>query len=168
MISTRNGHLIYGKVAVPVREVTEKICDRQTIEQICNRYPLTNQGVMECLDAVADLDKFDSGIHLELMDTNNNSGVLTLEARSMSDVFFLKVIQYGKVFLEKETDFNKLYDKGFRMCAIESFEDELNGSVGFESSEIHSIVHSAITEVGQDFDKREFVNFLKEEDEAQI
>ena len=52
------------------------------------------------------------------------------------------------------------------MCAIESFEDELNGSVGFESSEIHSIVHSAITEVGQDFDKREFVKFLKEEDET--
>ena len=91
MISTRNGHLIYGKVAVPVREVTEKICDRQTIEQICDRYPLTSQGVMECLDAVADLDKFDSGIHLELMDTNNNSGVLTLEARSMSDVFFLNI-----------------------------------------------------------------------------
>ena len=26
------------RLQVP-REVTEKICDRQTIEQICNRYP---------------------------------------------------------------------------------------------------------------------------------
>ena len=167
MISTRNGNLIYGKVAVPVREVTERICDRQTMEQICNRYPITSKGVMECLDTVADLDKFDSGIHLELMNTNNNSEVLTLEARSMSDVFFLKVIQYGKVFLENETDFNTLYDKGFRMCAIESFEDVLNNSVGYESSDLHLIVYNAIMDItDEQFDEELFVEFMKEQDEA--
>ena len=66
MISTRNGHLIYGKVAVPVREVTDAICDRASMDYICNRYPLTPTQVMECLDAVADIDKIDTGTHLVL------------------------------------------------------------------------------------------------------
>ena len=44
--------------------------------------------------------------------------ILTLVTTKISDVIFLKVIQYGKVFLEKETDFNKLYDKGFRQCVL--------------------------------------------------
>jgi hypothetical protein len=84
----------------------------------------------------------------------------------MSDTFFLKTIQYGKVFLQNEDDFNILYDKGFRMCAIESFEDDLNGSVGYESSDLHCIVYDAIMDiVDGEFDKQEFVNFLKEEDE---
>ena len=87
----------------------------------------------------------------------------------MVQIFFLKVAQYGRVFLEKENDFNLLYDKGFRMCAIETFEDILNGSVGYESSELHVIVYNAIMDiVDNDFDKELFVKFLKEEDEAQI
>ena len=169
MISTRNGHLIYGKVAVPVREVTDAICDRTSMDYICNRYPLTPTQVMECLDAVADIDKIDTGTHLVLRNGSDTSGEVTIEISSISDTFFLKVAQYGRVFLEKENDFNLLYDKGFRMCAIETFEDILNGSVGYESSELHVIVYNAIMDiVDNDFDKELFVKFLKEEDEAQI
>ena len=85
----------------------------------------------------------------------------------MSDTFFVKTIQYGKVFLPQEADFNKLYDKGFRMCAIESFEDVLNNSVGYESSDLHVIVHDAIMNItDEEFDKELFVKFLKEQDET--
>jgi hypothetical protein len=169
MISTRNGHLIYGKVAVPVREVTNSICDRASMEYICKRYPLTPNQVMECVDAVADIDNLDAGTHLVLRNGSDNSGEVTIEITSISDTFFLKVIQYGRVFLEQEVNFNLLYDKGFRMCAIEIFEDILNGSVGYENSDLHVIVYNAIMEIVDDnFDKELFIKFLKEEDEAQV
>ena len=165
MINTRNGHLVIGRHAVPVREVTDAICDRFNMDWICTRYPLTPLEVMECLDCVADLDKLDAGIHLQLENVNEEVGQLTIEARQMSDVYFLKAIQYGKVFLEKEDDFDILYDKGFRMCAIESFEDELNGSITFQSSDLHNIVYSAIMDITDgEFDKQDFINFLKEQD----
>ena len=77
----------------------------------------------------------------------------------------VKLEKYGKVFLENEQDFNILYDKGFRMCAIESFEDELNGSVTFQSSDLHNIVYNAIIDITDgNFNKPDFINFLKEQD----
>ena len=165
MINTRNGHLVIGRHAVPVREVTNAICDRFSMEWICTRYPLTPLEVMECIDCVSDLDKLDAGIHLQLENVNEEVGKLTIEARQMSDVYCLKAIQYGKVFLESEYDFDILYDKGFRMCAIESFEDELNGSVTFQSSDLHNIVYNAIMEITDgEFNKEDFVNFLKQQD----
>lgn len=165
MINTRNGHLVIGRHAVPVREVTNAICDRFNMDWICTRYPLTPREVMECIDCVADLDKLDAGIHLQLENVNEEVGKLTIEARQMSDVYFLKAIQYGKVFLENEQDFDILYDKGFRMCAIESFEDELNGSVTFQSSDLHNIVYNAIIDITDgNFNKPDFINFLKEQD----
>ena len=166
-INTRNGHLVIGKHAVPVREVTNVVCDRRDMEYITNRYPISPQEVMDCIDCIADLDKLDQGIHLELANGSDDIGKVTIETRQMSDTFFLKTIQYGKVFLPQVSDFNALYDKGFRMCAIESFEDVLNNSVGYESSDLHVIVHDAIMNItDQEFDKELFVKFLKEEDET--
>lgn len=166
MISTRNGHLVVGKHAVPVREVTDAICDRVEMDWLTSRYPLKDFEIMECLDCIADLENLDAGIHLQLENVDEQVGKLTIEARQMSDVYFLKVIQYGKVFLENETDFNILYDKGFRMSAIESFEDDLNGSVTFESSDLHNIVYSAIMDITDgEFNKQDFINFLKQQDE---
>ena len=166
-INTRNGHLVLGRHAVPVREVTNAVCDRKDIDWICTRYPLNNQEVMECIDCVADLVKLDKGVHLELANGSDVTGQVTIETRQMSDTFFVKTIQYGKIFLPQVSDFNTLYDKGFRMCAIESFEDVLNNSVGYESSDLHVIVHNAIMDItDQEFDKELFVKFLKEEDET--
>lgn len=164
-ISNRNGHLIIGRHAVPVREVADAICDRMDIEYLTTRYPLRNDEVMECLDCVADLDKLSGGGHLTLRNTAEKIGEITLETKSISDVFFLKTMQYGRVFLPHEDDFNTLYDKGFRMFAIESFEDDLNNSVTFESSDMHVIVYNAIMDITiEGFDKNLFVSFLKEED----
>ena len=66
MINTRNGHLVLGRHAIPVREVTNAVCDRKDMDYICSRYPLKPDEVMECIDCVADLDNLDHGIHLEL------------------------------------------------------------------------------------------------------
>ena len=53
------------------------------------------------------------------------------------------------------------------MCAIESFEDVLNNSVGYESSDLHVVVYDAITSItDEEFDKQLFANFMKEQDET--
>ena len=167
MINTRNGHLVIGRHAVPVREVTNAVCDRQDMDYICSRYPLKPDEVMECIDCIADLDNLDHGIHLELNNGSDEVGKVTIETRQMSDTFFVKTIQFGKIFLPQEADFNMLYDKGFRMCAIESFEDVLNNSVGYESSDLHLIVYNAIMDItDEQFDEELFVEFMKEQDEA--
>ena len=170
MISTRNGHLIISKHCVPVRDVADAICDRMEMEDICIRYPLKDYEVMECMDCVADLDKLHSlNGHLKLKNSSNDIQETKIETTSISDVFFLKVIQYGRVFLEHCNDFNTLYDKGFRMCAIEAFEDDLNGSVGYESSDLHNIVFNAIMDiVNEDFDRALFISFLKEQDDTEV
>ena len=72
-INTRNGHLVLGKHAVPVREVTNAVCDRMDIEYITNRYPISPQDVMDCVDCIADIDKLDHGIHLELANRNKTN-----------------------------------------------------------------------------------------------
>lgn len=164
-ISNRNGHLIIGRHAVPVREVADSICDRMDIEWLTARYPLVKEEIMDCMDCVADIDKLSGSGHLTLRNTADKIGEITLETKSISDVFFLKTIQYGRVFLPNEYDFNILYDKGFRMFAIESFEDDLNNSVTFKSSDTHVIVYNAIMDITvEDFNKELFIKFLKEED----
>tara|TARA_R110001592_G_scaffold139002_4_gene358699 strand:+ start:187 stop:705 length:519 start_codon:yes stop_codon:yes gene_type:complete len=168
-ISNRNGHLVIGRHAVPVREVTNSICDRMDIEWLTQRYPLQEGEIMDCMDAIADIDTLNGGGHLTLRNTAEQIGEMVLETKTISDVYFLKTIQYGKVFLEQEKDFNTLYDKGFRMLAIESFEDELNNSVTFESSDLHIITYNAIMDITADgFDKQLFVQFMKEEDESKV
>ena len=170
MISTRNRHLIISKHCVPVREVADAICDRMEIEDICIKFPVQVYEVMECMDCVADLENINiNQVHLTLKNASTDKQETKIETTSISDVFFLKVIQYGKVFLEHCTDFNELYDKGFRMCAIEAFEDDLNGSVGYESSDLHNIVFNAIMDiVNEDFDRALFISFLKEQDDTEV
>ena len=46
MINTRNGHLVLGRHAIPVREVTNAVCDRKDMDYICSRYPLKPDEVM--------------------------------------------------------------------------------------------------------------------------
>jgi len=165
MIDTRNGHLVIGRHAVPVREITNAICDRVDMDWLTNRYPLQKSDVMACIDCIADLDNLNGKGDLTLRNSAINIGEVTVETKTISDIFFLKAIQYGAIFLPKEYDFNTLYDKGFRMLAIESFEDVLNGSVTFKSSDLHNIVYNAIMEITDgEFNKEDFVNFLKQQD----
>ena len=57
------------------------------------------------------------------------------------------------------------YDVG--SCESRPFEDVLNNSVGYESSDLHVIVYNAIMDItDEEFDEELFVKFMKEQDEA--
>ena len=55
MINNRNGYLVVGKFSVPIREITDCIVERNELEVICKKYPISKEEVFECLDAIADL-----------------------------------------------------------------------------------------------------------------
>ena len=55
-ISNLNGTLVIGALKVPVRNVTDSILDRNTVDVIQKRFPISVEEIFECLDAVADHD----------------------------------------------------------------------------------------------------------------
>ena len=100
----------------------------------------------ECIDAIADIETLNGTGHLSVRNTGSGTDII-LECTSISDVLWLKLIQYGKVFSPDEEKFSLLFDKGFKISAIECLEDVVDNKTDFENSEIHSIVFDAIASV---------------------
>lgn len=162
MISSRNGNLIYGKRAVLVRDVVDSVCDRKDMDWLTKRYPLLEQDILECIDCIADLETLGKGEHIRLKNTGDSQDI-QLETVSISDKIFLKLIQYGRIFYPECTNLDLLYDKGFRVCSIEIFEDLVNNNNNFENSEIHSEIYDAyINCLGNDINSQLLLNLLKE------
>ncbi len=86
----------------------------------------------------------------------------------ISDILFIKVIQFGKIFLPESNDFNKLFDKGFVKLAVEVYGDLTNGVTTFEESDIHVIVYKAIDgAIGDTLTNEALFKLLSEEDERE-
>ena len=159
-----NGHLVIGKLQVPVRNVTEYILSRYTLEEISKRFPVTNDEIFECLDAIADHDTIQVNDRLVVVNQSTDKDNILLVTTNISDIIFLKVLQFGHLKTPNENDLNKLFDIGFRELAIESFEDKIAGrGVVEESSEIHSIVSSAIENAIPEITTEEILRYLKDE-----
>lgn len=166
MLSSRNNHLVVGKRAVLVRDVVDSVCARNTIDFITKRYPLDVSEVWECIDAIADIDKLGRGVHLKVSNTSQDRQNINLETIQISDTFFIKVIQFGKIFLPDSNNFSKLFDKGFIKLATEVYGDLVEGSNTFEESDVHVVVYKAIDDaIGDTIANDQLYSLLKEQDE---
>lgn len=143
MISNRNGYLVVGKFSVPIREITDCIVERNELETICKKYPVSKNEVFECLDAIADLDSITSRDRLKCKNIGTNEDI-QIQTVSITDNLFLKIVQFGRVINDNLDDFNKLFDVGFLNLAYECYEDIHNGHRQFENSELHTIVFDAV------------------------
>ena len=164
-ISNLNGTLVIGALKVPVRNITDSILDRNPVDVIQKRFPISVEEIFECLDAVADHDTI--GIHDRLVVVNQSvdNQEITLTTTSIADTIFLKVLQMGRNTNINITDINDLYEIGFRTLAIESYEDKVSGNNYLEEvSDIHSIVNSAISNAVPDIEAETILKFLKEDD----
>ena len=148
MIKTRNHTLVIGKMSVPVRNITDSIVERKNMNYITKRFPVSVDEVFDCVDCIADIETFNGTGHLSVRNNGSNNEIV-LECTAISDVLWLKLIQYGRIFKSDVEEFHLLFDKGFRMCAIECLDDIVNDRTDFESSELHNIVFDAITSVVQ-------------------
>ena len=166
MISSRNNHLVVGKRAVLIRDVVDSVCARKTVDFITKRYPIDVSEIWECIDAIADIDKLGRGVHLKVSNTSDDRQNINLETIQVSDTFFTKVVQFGKIFLPESNDFSQLFDKGFIQLATEVYGDLCEGSNTFEESDVHVVVYKALDHaVGDTISNQELFNLLKEQNE---
>jgi len=165
MIASRNNHLVVGKRAVLIRDITDSVCARNDIDFITRRFPVSVSEVWECIDAIADIDRIGRGVHLKVSNTSQDRQNINLETVQISDIFFIKVIQFGKIFLPESNNFNKLFDKGFIKLAAEVYGDLAQGVTTFEESDVHVVIHRAIDNaIGDTLTNDEMYNLLKEQD----
>ena len=166
MISSRNNHLVVGKRAVLIRDIVDSVCARNTIEFITKRYPVSLLEIWECIDAIADIDKLGRGVHLKVNNSSSDRQNINLETIQISDTFFIKVVQFGKIFLPDSNDFSKLFDTGFIKLATEVYGDLSQGISTFEESDVHVVVYKAIDNaIGDTISNDELYRLLKEQDE---
>ena len=104
MIASRNNHLVVGKRAVLIRDITDSVCARNNIDFITRRFPVNITEVWECIDAIADIDRIGRGVHLKVSNTSQDRQNINLETVQISDIFFIKVIQFGKIFLPESNN----------------------------------------------------------------
>ena len=168
MIKTRNNTLVIGKMSVPVRNITDSIIDRKDINYITKRFPVSAEEVFECIDTIADIETINGNGHLSVRN-NGSSDDIVLECTAISDVLWLQLIQYGKIFMSESNEFPLIFDKGFRMCAIECLDDIVNGKSDFENSELHSIIFDAIsTIVDNGVNYQTMLDLLKGQDDTEV
>jgi uncharacterized protein (DUF433 family) len=161
-ITNINGHLVIGKLQVPVRNVTNYILSRYSLESIIQRLPINKQEVFECLDAIADHDSIQVNDRLVVVNQSTVEEDILLVTTNISDNIFLKILQFGHLFNTSIEDLNDLFDIGFRQLAIESFQDKVSGNgVLDESSDIHGIVSSAIEDAIPDLSIDKILTYLK-------
>lgn len=165
MISTRNATrtLVIGKFAVPVRDITNLVCDHKTVNWITRRLPVSVTEIFESIDAVHDLDKFPKSGNLKISNNATALDEIDITIMSVSDVAFLKLIAYGRLFLPREEDFHRLFDVGLLMSAYEAYKDVISNLRDYEASELHCIVFDAFQQALPEYTVLDVFNNLSEE-----
>ena len=169
-ITNRNNHLVLGKRAILVRDVTDSVANRKSMDWIMQRFPIEESEVWECIDAVADLDLLTSGVHLKVRNTSDDKQDIIIEVAQISDTFFIKTLQYGKIFLPKSNDFEQIFNVGLNRLALESYQDVVNGSISYQESDLHLLTYNAFNkELESVLSTDKVLELLKESDnEAQV
>lgn len=165
MIETRNGNLVVSKKSILVRQVTSSICDRQPMDWLLKRYPLTKEDIFECIDTISDLDDFDNSQHIKIVNDGDAQDI-QLRTTAISDIMFLKLIAFGRIFSPKVDNIDDLYNIGFKQVAIECYTDLVEGNLDFENSELHDIVFQAFDKCLENTARPEVILELLKEDET--
>ena len=84
-ISNINGHLVIGKLQIPVRHVTDLLLTRHSLESIMQRLPVSKEEVFECLDAIADHDSIQVNDRLVVVNQSTVEEDILLVTTKISD-----------------------------------------------------------------------------------
>ncbi len=165
MIETRNGNLVVSNKSILVREVTSSICDRQPMDWLLKRFPLTTEDIFECVSTISDLDDFDNSQHIKIVNDGDAQDI-QLRTTAISDTMFLKLISFGRIFSPNVENIDELYNIGFKQVAIECYTDLVEGNLDFENSELHDIVFQAFDKCLENTARPEVILELLQEDET--
>lgn len=145
----RSNTLVVLPSAVPVEQITDAVIDRNNLDWICNRFPVSVDDVFECIDVMADSAKpkhFKGGITL----LNTGSDVdLDIQTVSVNDTVFFSMISFGHSLKPEALDFDQIYNIGLVQVIRDIYTDLSQEQYHFESSDLHSTVYDALlAEVG--------------------
>ena len=152
MIETRgnNNILVVAGSAVPVEDIGDAILDRQNLDWICNRFPVSVPEVFECITVLADTNTyFKDGI--TLINRGSVEDIL-IETISVNEAVFFGLIDYGLTVTPGALDFDAIYNAGLIKVIEDVCLDLKNNVDHFEVSELHATVYKALKDEIGDFD----------------
>ncbi len=141
-------HLVLQRSGILIKEIWDAIADHKDTAWLKTRYPITDDEIFECIDALVDLTEPDKKDFIELVcvRTGDAPNDVELETRGITDRVFFSVVSYAKALYNDETDIQLLYTKGLMMLINDCLTDISGGSTAYQECELHSKVYESFVE----------------------
>lgn len=138
-------HLVLERSGILIKEIWDAIADHKDTAWIKTRYPINDEEIFECIDALVDLTEPDDKDFIELTCTRTGDGPndVELETRGITDRIFFSVVSYAKSVYVEDTDIQLLYTKGLMMLINDCLNDISNGVSTYLESDLHTKIYEA-------------------------
>lgn len=160
-IETRGDYniLVLSGSAVPVNQIAHEILNRNNLDDICKKYPVSVDDVFECIDATADLlDDWNHCIKLKNLGTADD---IDLQTESINDTVYFNMLAYGHNVDSAALDMDIIYNKGLVKVIEDIYTDLKAGNENFQHSDLHVVVYDAIQDICGHLDPDEILINLK-------
>ena len=134
--------LVIAGSAVLVDDVGDAVLDRQNLDWICKRFPITVDEVFQCVEVLADSNtQYKDGI--TLINRGDDKDIL-LETISGNETLFFGLLDYGHSIKPGCLDFDIIYNTGLVKVIEDIYFDLKADANHYEVSELHECVYQAI------------------------
>ncbi len=138
-------HLVLEESGILSKEIWDAIADHKDTTWLKTRYPISDDDIFECIDALIDLTEADDKDFIELVcvKTGEEPNDIELETRGLTDRIFFSVVSYAKSIYAADTDIQVLYTKGLMQLINDCLNDITNGSSAYTESYLHNKVYES-------------------------
>jgi len=145
MIAVRgpNAIMVLDRTSVPVKEICDALIEARTITDVTARYGITNEEVMECVDAFCD-NRSPTPNDFLLLETDFDNHTMDIEAVGLSDWVFFTLLRLGEMYEQQSDELGVLFARGLEEVIHDCLIDVANGKKEYQSSHIHVLVFEAL------------------------
>lgn len=131
--------LVVERNGVLVRDVVSAMITYNTISDVCNKFPLSEQEIYECCDAFLDnvRESYDDYIQFHIVITDDDT--MDMETIRLTDWVFLSCLMYGRMFIQTD-DITHTYTVGLASILRDCLADIVTSSDHCEVSRVHELV----------------------------
>ena len=163
MISSRgpNHVLVLDRVGIKITEVCDFVLDAVDAEQVSKKFPINEEEIFECIDALVDSYGPSENDFLELSVSKNPvSDELDVTTKGVSDWVFLSAVSYGRVMNPSSSLFRELYGNALEQIVVDCLFDISTDVANYENSELHKIVFDSFVDVYGPVSKEKAIELL--------
>lgn len=170
-------HLVLESSGILIKEIWDAVADHKSVDWLMQRYPITEDEVFECIDALIDLTEPDDKDFIQLRCTNEGNSIETMELETVgiTDRIFFSIVSYGKSLNENSTDIQHLFTYGLMLIINDCLADIKEGIAEYKESYLHNLVYNAFVDAYSQvapvdsildiLDKESFFNFRSDSSE---